>query len=261
MGLFSGAKAQISGQRAIRTHIAANEAANAGKLAEAREKYAQAYKYYEDAFREGADKPSVHQGFAILLMRMGDFDRAMEVMQKLSHFKGLKDDDWFELRLNYSVCHWKQGQLDEAIATANRAARIKKCASLYATLGMYLVEKADQTGDFEAAKTFNAEAMEYDDEDAGVLDNMGEMYEAMSKRETDPVTAKEYREKAKKYFVKAHKAKPRQITTIYSLARMYHEDGQDAEARKVLEDESDLYFSAVCSVTEDMMAALKREVG
>ena len=103
--------------------------------------------------------------------------------------------------------------------------------------------------------------MDYDDEDAGVLDNMGEMYEAMSKREADPARAKELREQAKDYFARAHKAKPRQITTIYSLARMYHEDAQDDRARDVLDDAENLYYSAVCSVSEAMMEQLKKEVG
>lgn len=259
MGLLSGAKAQISGQRAIRTHISANEAANAGRISEAKEKYAQAYRLYEEALRE-AQKPGVHQGFAILLMRLGDFDRAMQVMEKL-RLQKLSDDDWFDLRLNYSVCLWKKGRLDDAIATGNRAFQIKKCASIYSTLGMYLVEKADQTGDFDAVKSFNEEAMGYDDEDAGVLDNMGEMYEAMSKHEADPARAREYRNQAKAYFEKAHAQKPRQITTIYSLARMRHEDGEDAEARRVLADAKDLYYSAVCSVSEEMMEKLKKEVG
>ena len=138
---------------------------------------------------------------------------------------------------------------------------MKKCASIYATLGMFLVEKADQTGDFKAADAFNAEAMEYDDEDAGVLDNRGEMFEAMSKHADDPAKAAEYRAKAKDYFEKAHREKPRPFTRIYSLARMRHEDGEDAEARRVLADAKDLYYSAVCSVSEDMMEALKREVG
>lgn len=260
MGLFSGAKAQISGQRAIRTHIAANQAANEGKLAEAKEKYAQAYKLYEEALKEEGQKPNVPQSFAILLMRLGEFDRAMAIMEKL-RLQKLTDADWFDLRLNYAICLWKKGRLDDAIATGNRAFQIKKCASIYSTLGMFLVEKADQTGDFEAARAFNDEGMAYDDEDAGVLDNMGEMYEAMSKREADPERASEYRAQAKEYFEKAHKEKPRQITTIYSLARMRHEDGEDDDARRVLRDAQNLYYSAVCSVSEDMMEALKREVG
>ncbi len=256
MGLLSA----LSGQRAVRTHISANETANAGKIAEAKQKYAQAYKLYEEALKDGGQKNSVHQSFAILLMRLGEFDRAMSLMEAL-RLKKLTDDEWFDLRLNYAVCLWKKGRLDDAIATANRAFQMKQCASIYSTLGMFLVEKADQTGDFKAADAFNAEAMGYDDEDAGVLDNMGEMYEAMSKHEADPVKASEYRAVAKDYYEKAHKEKPRQITTIYSLARMRHEDGEDAEARRVLSDAKDLYYSAVCSVSEEMMEALKREVG
>lgn len=259
MGLFSGAKAQISGQRAIRTHISANQAANEGKISEAKEKYAQAYKLYEEALKED-QKPSIHQGFAILLMRLGDFDRAMKVMEQL-RLKTLSDDDWFDLRLNYAICLWKKGRLDDAIATGNRAFQIKKCASIYSTLGMFMVEKADQTGDFDAIRAFNDEAMGYDDEDAGVLDNMGEMYEALSKHEADPAKAAEYRKTAKEYYAKAHAEKPRQITTIYSLASMCHQDGEDDRAREVLRDAKDLYYSAVCSVSEGMMEALKKSVG
>lgn len=260
MGLFSGAKAQISGQKALRAHISANELANEGKLSEAKEKYQLANRLYEQALREGPQRPSIRQGFAILLMRLGEFDRAMGIMEDLRLDKTLTDDDWYDLRLNYAICLWKKGRLDDAIATATRAAKIKKPASAYSTLGMFLVEKADQTGDFTAARSFNDEAMEYDDEDAGVLDNMGEMYEAMSKREADPERAASYRAQAKDYYARAHAAKPRQITTIYSLARMHHEDGEDAEARKVLGDAGNLYYSAVCSVSEQMMEALKREV-
>lgn len=260
MGLFSGAKAQISGQKAIRTHISANQAANEGKLSEAREKYAQAYKLYEEAAKT-PQKPSVSQGFAILLMRMGEFDRAMKIMEGLRTDKTMTESDWFDLRLNYSICLWKKGRLDDAIATGKRAFQLKQCASIYSTLGMFLVEKADETGDFAEASAFNDQAMGYDDEDAGVLDNMGEMYEAMSKHADDPEKAVEYRKKAVDYYARAHEQKPRQITTIYSLARMYHEDGEDASARKVLGDAKNLYYSAVCSVSEDMMEKLRGEVG
>ena len=85
---------------------------------------------------------------------------------------------------------------------------------------------------------------------------MGELYEAMSKRGSDPEEAAELRGKAKAYYAKAHAQKPRQITTIYSLSRMYHEDGEDAEARAVLADAKNLYYSAVCSVSKYRTAFL-----
>ena len=257
MGFLSAAKAQIGGQKAYRAHIAANELANNGKPEEAAAKYQQVLKQYEEAMAGAPQPPNVTLGYAILLMRLGQFEKAMDVMQKLRLDKNLKESDWFDIRLNYSVCLWKLGRLDDAIATAKRAMEIKKCAAIYNTLGMYLVEKAGQTGDFAEVEAFNAEAMDYDDEDAGILDNMGGMYEARSKFAADPAPD---REKAKEYFAKAHALKPRQIVTMYALARMYHEDGQDDKAREALEPAQNLYYSAVCAVTPEMMEQLKREV-
>ena len=261
MGLFSGAKAQITGQKAIRTHINANELANEGKLAEAKARYQEAFKLYQNAMAAGPQKPNIRQGYAILLMRLGDFDGAMAEMEQLRLAKDLSENDWFELRLNYSVCLWKKGRLDDAIATAKRAMQIKKCAAIYNTLGMYLVEKAGQTGDFAEIEAFNKESMDYDDEDAGILDNVAAMNEAMMKRDTDPAEAARHRRLAKEHYARAHAVKPRQITTLYTLARLQHEDGEDAEARKTLSAADNLYYSAVCAVTEDMMEELKHEVG
>ena len=87
MGLFSGAKAQIAGQKALRAHISANELAQKGKPEEAGEKYREVLKMYEAAIRDGNQKPNVHQGYAILLVRLGEYERAMEVMQKIRLMK------------------------------------------------------------------------------------------------------------------------------------------------------------------------------
>ena len=258
MGFISSAKALITGQKAYRTHISANELANNGKPEEAAAKYEQALNMYEEAVAGGLLPPNIKIGYAILLMRFGKFEQAMDVMQKLRTDKNLKESDWFDIRLNYSVCLWKLGRLDEAIATAKRAMQIKTCAAIYNTLGMYLVEKAAQTGDFAEVEAFNAEAIDYDDEDAGLLDNMGAMYEAKSKYADDPAPD---REKAKAYFAKAHAVKPRQIVTLYALARLHHEDGEDDKAREVLASAENLYYSAVCPITPGMMEALKKEVG
>lgn len=261
MGLFNGAKAQIAGQKALRTHVSANELANEGKVPEAKAKYAEARAIYEQALAVGPQKANVRQGYAILLMRLGEFDKAMEVMQGIRLLKDLTENDWFELRLNYSVCHWKQGRLDDAIAVARRAFGLRKCASIYSTLGMYLVEKADATGDFSEIEAFNRESMEYDDEDAAIVDNLGAMYEALAKHDADPDRRAEHRRLAEKYYEKAHAIKPRQIVTMYNLANMYLEDGAADKAREVLAAAENLYFSAVCAVSEPMMAEIKRRAG
>ena len=264
MGLFSGAKAQMDAQKAYRTHISANRFYNDGKLEQAKAKYDQALELYARAYAEGIEKPAIRLGYAILLMRLGEFDKAGEVMQGMRLMKNMTDSDWFDLRMNYSIYLWKTGRLDDAIATIDRAAKIKMNAGVYTTKGMFLVDQARETGDFSAVQAFNEEAMGYDDEDGGVLDNVGAMYEAMMDKaiaEGDAARAAEYRKLAKENYAKAHEAKPRQITTIYALAKLCHEDGEDARAREVMEDTDSLLFSAVCPVSQEMMETLKAQVG
>ena len=233
MGLFDTAKAAYTGNRAYRTHVDANKLAAEGKVGQAKEKYQTALKLYDEAVHMGNSAPNIVQAYALLLMREGNFERSRELMEAMSRQKGLSEADWLQLRIQYSIYLWVTGQLDRAM----------------------------QTGEFGPALDFNRQAMAYDDEDGAVLDNMGQLYEQMSEVEGDGEKAAEYRAQALKYYKKAHKCKPRQITTIYYLARMLHADGDDAWARKLLAVRDTLYISAICPVTAEMMEALAKEIG
>ena len=261
MGLFDTAKAAYTGNRAYRTHVDANKLAAEGKVSQAKEKYQTALKLYDEAVRMGNSAPNIVQAYALLLMREGNFERSRELMEAMSRQKGLSEADWLQLRIQYSIYLWVTGQLDRAMETIGRAAAKGMNGSIYGTLGMYWVDKARQTGEFGPALDFNRQAMEYDDEDGAVLDNMGQLYEQMSEAEGDGEKAAEYRAQALKYYKKAHKCKPRQITTIYYLARMLHADGDDAGARKLLAVRDTLYISAICPVTTEMMETLAKEIG
>lgn len=261
MGFMDAAKAAMSGNRAYRLQVDANKLAGEGKPAEAREKYRAALKLYEEAERLGNVAPNILQAYALLLLREGDFEKAKALMQRMARLKTLSNDDWFNLRLQYSICLWRTGEVDKAIETIGRAAEQKMNGAIYTTLGTYWVDKARQTGDFAPALDFNRRAMEYDDEDAATLDNMGELYEAMAEVEADAATAADYRKQAFDFYQRAHKVKPRQITTIYFLARMCHQNGDDARARELLSVRDNLYFSHICPVTREMMDALAGEVG
>lgn len=262
MGLFDTAKAAICGNKAYRAHVSGNELANAGKPQEARARYQEALKLYEEAVGLGNDAAKILDGYAILLMREGEFDKARDLMQRMSKMKTLTKDDWFQLRLQYSIYQWRIGEVDKAIETIGRAAAYKMNGTIYSTLGMYWVDKAKQTGDFRAALEFNQKALDYDDEDAATLDNMGQLYEVMADamgQEDDQ--AEGFRAQAMEYYRRAHSEKPRQITTLYYLARLYHRAGDDERARKLLSVRDTLYFSAICPVTREAMEALAREIG
>ena len=259
MGFFDAAKAAYNGNRAYHLHVDANKLAGEGKVAQAKEKYQAALKLYDEAVRQGNRAPNILQAYTLLLMREGEFEKARELMEDMSRQKGLSDGDWFQLRIQYSIYLWHTGQLDRAIETIGRAAAHSMNGSIYGTLGMYWVDKARQTGEFGPALEFNRQAMDYDDEDAATLDNMGQLYLIMA--EAEPEHAAEHRARAKDFFEKAHEIKPRQITTLYYLALMCHEDGDDARARELLSVRDTLYISAICPVKREDIDALVKVIG
>ena len=263
MGLLDAFKGASTGNKAYRVHVQGNKLADEGKPREAEEKYREALALYAEAVRRGTVASNLLRGYNVLLMRTGHFDEAHDLMLKMEKMPGLKPDDQFNLRLQFSIWQWKRGEYDKAIATLRRAVNGGMNGLTYSTLGMYLVDQAKQSGDFEEALKFNEEALDYDDEDAATLDNMGQLYEAMSRAEGEKggERAAGYRQKAMDFYKKAHKARPRQITTLYYLARMYHEDGQDDKARALLANRDSLYVSAVCPVSRDQLYALAEEIG
>ena len=259
MGFFDTAKAAIIGNKAYRLHVDANKIAGEGKPEEAGAKYAEALRLYSESERLGNIAPNVTQGHALLLLREGRTEEAKALLEKMSKNKSLSKDDWFQLRVQYSICLWRLGELDKAMETMGRAAAYKMNGNVYSTFGMYWVDKARRDGDYEAALEFNNQALDYDDEDAATLDNLGQLYYDLAGRE--PERAAEHRDRALDFFKKAHEAKPRQITTIYYLAKMCHEDGDDAKARELLSVRDSLYITAICPVTREMLDALAKEVG
>ena len=261
MGLFDVAKAGYTGQKAYRTHVAGNQLADAGKPEEAKERYREALDLYAQTVRYGNDTQKILHAYAVLLMREGRMQEAHDLMVRSSKMKNMTPDDWYQLRFQFSIYQWRVGEVDKAIETIRRAAAHKMNGAIYSALGMFLVDRAEKTGDFAEAIEFNEKALDYDDEDPATLDNMGQLNEALSRAEADPEKAAEYRAAALDFYKRAHKIKPRQITTMYNLARLLHEDGEDDKARKVLSIRNTLYYSGICPVTREMMDALAAEIG
>ena len=197
-------------------------------------------------------------------MRRGEFERAREIMLECNKDKSMSADDRFSLRVDYSICQWKMGRLDKAIETIQNAARAKKNGSIYTTLGMFLVERARETGEFDEALAFNEEALDYDDEDAGVLDNVGQLYMIMAEKLRaggEAEQAAECRKKALDALKKANELKPDQVSSAYYLAKLLHEDGDDARARSLLDHVLKIPFSAIMQVSREEAEALRKAVG
>ena len=249
MGFMDKFKAESAGRRAYGLHVQANRLYDQGKTAEARAKHDQAIKLYDEAVKAGCNKASYLMAYGVLLLRYGRFDESKELFLKAEHTPGITKDEKKQLRVNFAIAQWKLGNLDSAISQLKIALNEGATGLIYGSLGYVLIEKARQTGDFTEAIAFNNEALDYDDEDAVVLDNMGQLNLAMGNKE-----------KALEYFTKAHEYKPRQVDTLYYLARIAGKNGDKAKAVEYLNSALDGNYSALCTTTRQQAADLKKEI-
>ena len=256
MGIKDILQAQFAGKRAYKLHTSAMQLRNDGKYDKSEQKISDALVLYEKAFDGGDRSPEVLRGYALLLMRRGAFEKARAVMIENGRNKSLPIEDRLRLRINYSICLWKMGELDRAIEIIERAELIRKNGDVYNTKGILLIERAAATGDFAEAEALMSEAMEYDDEDAGTLDNLGQLKLAQSAFASDPETRDALRQEAFEAFERACRIKPRQTVSAYNYAKMLYERGERDKAREVLERVIDIPHNGMMQVSRESIQAL-----
>lgn len=263
MGLFDALMGGGAGNKAYKAHVQASQMFHKKEYEAGMKKYEEAHQLYEDAYAKKALNGKQMSGFALLLMRLGEFDRARGILMEAFKLKELSADEKFDIRVDYSICMWKLGNLDKAIESMENAMQIKKNSVIYTTLGMFLVDQARVTGDTARAEAFNAEAMDYDDEDAGTLDNVAQLCMLLAERAEaagDREEARAQRAKALAYEKKAFEIKPEQATSTYFYALMLHEQGNNAEAKEVLSALDRVPISAVSQIDRATVNALKAKL-
>jgi len=249
MGFLDKIKAENAGRKAYGLHVQANRLYDEGKAVEAKAKHDQALALYDQAMKGGCTKVGYLMAYGVLLLRYGRFEESKALFLKAEHVPGITKEEKRQLRINFAVCQWKLGNLDSAISQLRIALNEGPTGMIYGSLGYILIEKGRQTGDFAEAIEFNDKAMDYDDEDAVVLDNMGQLNLALGRRD-----------KALEYFTKAHEIKPRQVDTLYYLARLAAEQGDKTRALEYLNTALDGNYSALCTTTRQQALDLKAEL-
>jgi tetratricopeptide (TPR) repeat protein len=202
-----------------------------------------AFDQYGQLYGEGVLAASYMLPYSVLLLRRGgeeNYKKVKEVLVKAQKAPDLTPDKRQQLLMNYSVSCWKLGEKDKAISTLEASHRKAPNGLTYQTLGFLYVEY----GDTEKALAYNLEALEYDDEDSIVLDNLGQTYYRLL----------DDKAKAKPYFEKALEKKPGQIDTLYFLSRYDLENGDKEEAIRKLETALDGNFSPLNIKTRDEIA-------
>ena len=101
--------------------------------------------------------------------------------------------------------------------------------------------------DYEAALEFNLEALDYDDTDPVILDNLGQTYYLMGDLDN-----------AFKYFNKAKEQKEDQVDTLFYLGNIYLQRGQREEAKEHYKKALECNISALNTISrQDIEAKLK----
>lgn len=222
----------LTGQKALAAH--------------GRGEHKKALQLYEEAYAKGMDKPRMLRGYSVLLIRMSMFDKALEVLKKMEQLGNIDAKEKADLRVNYAIILWKKGHLDRAMEILEREFEEIKNGTMYSIIGYLKIEQ----GDAQEALRFNKEALEYDDEDAVFLDNLGQTYyRLLGDKET-----------AKTYFDRAIAIKPNAIDTNYFLALYDIENGDKESARNRLGIARKGFFSPLNYAQPDMIDDKLREL-
>jgi tetratricopeptide (TPR) repeat protein len=218
----------------------------AGYYNHSRGKFDKALKWYAKAEQKDVSSPNVQMAYGVLLMREGEFEKAIKVFNKILIFFPHKEKIKNNAKINLSMAYWKTGDMDAAIDRITEMHEKLKNSRTYETLGYFLIEK----GDIEEALKFNLEALEYDDTDAVILDNLGQTYYRMG--ETD---------KAFTYFKKALTEKEDLLDALYHVAAIYQQRGQAEEARKYYKKALNCNITKLSTISRETIEAKLAELG
>ena len=204
----------------------------------------QARAAYEELYQGGFVSAAYMLPYCVLLLREGgesNFIKVKEILKKAEKAADLDASRRQELLMDYAVAQYKLGEMEKAIQLLEASHRKGACGLTYQALGFLYIE----AGNKEKALSYNQEALDYDDEDAVVLDNMGQTYyRLLGDKET-----------AKQYFDKAIAIKDSQIDTLYFLAQYDLEAGDRQAALQKLEKALEGRFSPLNYATKAMVQA------
>lgn len=198
----------------------------------------EAMKLYQQAVDEGLDDAVSILRYTHLLIRAGEYQKARDLLVKIQKYP-MNEENKTVLMCNYAACVYRQGELEKGIRVLESRHKAYPSGLSYETLGYLYV----LSGDYEKALAFNLEALDYDDEDAITLDNLGQTYYLLGKD----------KEKAREYFEKALKQKPGQIDTLYFLSRYDLEEGHKDKAIEKLEKALEGRFSPLNYANKEMV--------
>ena len=197
---------------------------------------------YQELYNAGYIRGSYILPWSLVLLREGgeeNYKKVKEILAKAQKAPDMDPAKKSDLLMNFAVADYRLGNVDKALELMERNHQNRPCGNTFGALGYMYVD----AGLIEKAQEFNAAALEYDDVDPVVLDNIAQMhYRLLGDKET-----------ALEYFTKAHELKPGQIDTLWFLSRYDLENGNTEEAINKLEKILEGRFSPLNYVTADIV--------
>lgn len=208
-----------------------------------------AFAQYEKAYQKGCDLANPMAAYSLMLMRRHEFEKALEVLRKARKFK-LSEEQYCIVYQNLGLAYWKLGDVDHALDIYLKLFEKLQTTNIYSTLGFLLIAKADQTGDYEEALAFNRKAYDYDNSDASIADNLGQvLYRTGEMKE------------AEEMFEKALSIKPTQFDTLVYLAKIRIAQGRKDEAEKLLDTALNKPYAVFNTVPREEAVKVAGEIG
>jgi len=187
----------------------------------------------------------VNYGF--ILLKTGKLDEAQRILQECVS-QGRSEDEKNLAKSNLALVLWKKGQLDQAISMLQEVIVKYKTTAIYGSLGYMLIEK----GDLDEALKFNLEALEYNAENAIILDNAAHLYHLRGEMD-----------KAEELFLKLKEKDPRFPEAWYDYGRYLEDSGRREEAAEMYEKTLSCTFSFNSTISreqvQDRLNALREE--
>ena len=204
-----------------------------------------AKKYFEAAYAKGLSKPNYLAAYATLLQQEKNYELALEVFQKAYRSQMATPQIKWSLKANLATCYFKIGDTERALELAEEMYDSRKNGTAFILYGYFLLS----VGRLDEALEVSLKGYEYDDEDASICDNLGQIY-----------YAKGDFEKAETFFSKALAEKDNMVDSLYFMAELNIKKEQYDQAYEYLDSALDAPMPSLTTASKEMILQKLEEI-
>lgn len=203
-------------------------------------------KYYDKATGTGRASAAICTTYVLMLMRMGEIDKAYKICANAIANPKFKKQEKFVLKEYRTLIFFKQGNAEEALEDAREIFAAYKNTTIYSLLG-YLMLACDEP--IDETLEFCLEAYDFNSDDRDIVDNLALAY-----------YKKGDLEKAKELCDTLLEMSPTFVEAQYHSALIAKAMGDVEKAKEHIANIDDCIRTALTTVSEEEIATLKAEL-